>query len=222
MRWYCTTTGEESVCSLFWESFWPSHLCTGSSQWLISIKRQTTRFLPKPLLSRSHFCTTNDVWRNKQMETKTISDFYRLQESILFCQLRYTLKNPQGLFRPWQTLKTIFGSIREYRYLGKSRYCRIISRIKQGCVLSHFLFILGIDYILHRCINYRIPIKKEKRIADIEFTYNISLFKSDKRKLTQWLDVVGEKALRFGLKINDSKTKSVSVTGSPLGYRIGF
>ena len=82
---------------------------------------------------------------------------------------------------------------------------------KRGCVLSPFLFVLAVCYILHDCTGLGKQIGKTEQLDDLEFADDITLMESNKTKFKNLLSSVRENAGRHGLKINNEKTKSMAV-----------
>ena len=97
---------------------------------------------------------------------------------------------------------------------GYIRYFCIMSGVKQGCILSPFLFALVPDFILANCTGFGIQIGEGKQLADLDFADDIALMESNKTKLQDLLDTIRENAGRHGLKINTEKTKIMATTNS--------
>ena len=84
--------------------------------------------------------------------------------------------------------------------------------VKQGCVLSPFLFLLGIDFIMKETT------KEGKRgirwtlmdvLEDLDFADDIVLLASRYVDIQDKTDVMAEKANRIGLDVNIDKTKVI-------------
>ena len=104
---------------------------------------------------------------------------------------------------------------------GNTRYFRIMSGVKHGCVLSPLLFVLVIDYVLRDCTGFSIQIGEAKKLADLDFADDIAMMERNKAKLQDLLNTIRENARRLGLKINTEKTKSMATTNSPLDMKCG-
>ena len=82
-------------------------------------------------------------------------------------------------------------------------WIKIISGVKQGCNMSGFLFLLLLDWVMHKCVHGRstgIRWNFMNRLEDLEFADNISLVSSkfeDMQKKTNKLEEITSKT---GLK----------------------
>ena len=102
------------------------------------------------------------------------------------------------------------------------RYFRIMSGVKQGCVLSPLLFVLVLYYVLRDCTGFGIQIGEAKKLADLDFADDIALMERNKAKLQDLLNTIRENTSRLGLKINTEKTKSMATTDSSLDMKCGY
>ena len=104
---------------------------------------------------------------------------------------------------------------------GQTRFFRIMSGVKQGCVLSPLLFVIVIDYILRSTSTDGIQLNPETRLSDVDFADDIAVLESCKQRLQELLDKVRERGGHVGLKINNEKTKCMATTDSPLSITCG-
>ena len=68
-----------------------------------------------------------------------------------------------------KTQNTVFGPKKELLDI------RIMSSVRQGCILSPILFVLVFDYILFDCTGFGIQTGEGKRLADLDFSDDIVL-----------------------------------------------
>ena len=98
---------------------------------------------------------------------------------------------------------------------GTTRFFKIMSGVRQGCVLSPFLFVIIMDYILRRNSGYGVKVSS-KQLCDLDFADDVVLLEDSKQRLQQLLDAITENAENVGLSINVEKSKSMSIRSSPL------
>ena len=98
---------------------------------------------------------------------------------------------------------------------GDTRLFKIMSGVKQGCVLSPFLFVIVIDYILRQSSGIGVKISK-RQISDLDFVNNVVLLEEAKLRLQLLLDSIDEKPEKMGLAVNVCKKKSMAKSDSPL------
>ena len=98
---------------------------------------------------------------------------------------------------------------------GDTRFFKIMSGVKQGCVLKPFLFVIVMDYILRQSSGIGVKISS-RQISDLDFTDDVVLLEEAKLRLQLLLDAIDEKAEKMGLAVNVSKTKSMATSYSPL------
>ena len=90
----------------------------------------------------------------------------------------------------------------------------ILSGVKQGCILSPFLFTIVIDFVLRRSMEnetYGIP-WRNKRLCDLDFADDIALLSENKDTLQEMTNALDQNAQRVGLHISSNKTKSMSIS----------
>lgn len=86
--------------------------------------------------------------------------------------------------------------------------------VKQGCVLSPFLFLLGIDWIMKQTTDdarrgLRLTIFRS--LEDLDFADDIVLLSQKQTDMQAKTTVLAEKALSIGLKVSKKKTKHMRV-----------
>jgi len=97
---------------------------------------------------------------------------------------------------------------------GNSEYFNIVTGARQGCILSPFLFLLVIYFIMTKTIDdtrHGIQWNNQQHLTDLDFADDIVLIAktfSELDDLTRRLSTEGSKV---GLKISDEKTKSMHV-----------
>ncbi|XP_065557713.1 uncharacterized protein LOC136025660 [Artemia franciscana] len=97
---------------------------------------------------------------------------------------------------------------------------KVMSGVRQGCVLSPLLFILVVDYIFRQINGHGILIAG-KLLQDVNIADDVGLIEADKHKLQVFLKKAEEKAEQFRQHINPPKTKAMSVCSSPLEIQLG-
>ena len=98
---------------------------------------------------------------------------------------------------------------------GTTRFFKIMSGVRQGCVLSPMLFIVIMDNALRFASGYGVKVSN-KQLFDLDFADDFVLLEESKERLQQLLDTITENADNVGLKINIDKSKSMAITTSPL------
>ena len=131
------------------------------------------------------------------------------------------MENPQILWNtPPKIVELIIALYKETECCvrtenGVTRYFKIMTGVKQGCVLSPLLFTIVMDYVLRQSTGYGVNVNS-KQLADLDFADDIVLLEDAKDRLQLLFDEISEKALEVGLSINVDKSKSMSTSGSPL------
>ncbi|XP_065565740.1 uncharacterized protein LOC136030600 [Artemia franciscana] len=98
---------------------------------------------------------------------------------------------------------------------GKSRIFPILSRVKQGCVLSPLLGTLVIKYI-SRSIESTGLRPHDRLISYLNFDDDIAILDTCKTRLQELLSNIQQKVDGFRLKVNVSKIKGVATSDSPM------
>ena len=93
---------------------------------------------------------------------------------------------------------------------GKTGWFDIKSGVRQGCVMSGFLFLLVIDWVMRKTLsegNTGIRWRFNKKLDDLDFTDDLALLSSTRRQLQLKNKRLSNASKRTGLKINITKTK---------------
>ena len=86
----------------------------------------------------------------------------------------------------------------------------VTTRVKQGCILSPFLFLLGIDWVMNSVINGKrrgIRWTLTSLLEDLDFADDIALLSHRHQDMQAKIDEMTRKAAEIGLKISTKKTK---------------
>ena len=82
---------------------------------------------------------------------------------------------------------------------GTTRFFKIMSGLRQGCVLSPMLFIIIMDYALRFASGYGVKVNN-KQLFDLDFADDVVLLEESKERLQQLLDTITENAENVGAK----------------------
>ena len=74
------------------------------------------------------------------------------------------------------------------------------------CVLSPFLFVIVMDYILRQSSGIGVKISS-RQISDLDFADDVFLLEEAKLRLQLLLDAIDEKAEKMGLAVNVRKKR---------------
>ena len=85
-----------------------------------------------------------------------------------------------------------------------------MSGVRQGCIISLFLFVIVMDYILRRNSGYGVNVSS-KQLYDLDFADDVVLLEDSKQRLQQLFDAITQNAENVGLSINVDKSKSMSI-----------
>ena len=70
---------------------------------------------------------------------------------------------------------------------GYTEFLEIVSGVRQGCILSPFLFIIVIDFVMCRTMDkpeYGIVWQKQNRLTDLDFADDLAILAEELRKRT--------------------------------------
>ena len=109
----------------------------------------------------------------------------------------------------------IMGSIRYSKcaiidWGGRTGWFDIKSGVRQGCVMSGFLFLIAIDWVKRKTFregNTGIRWRFTEELEDLDFTDDLALLSSTRRQLQLKNERLSNASKGTGLKINITKTK---------------
>ena len=94
----------------------------------------------------------------------------------------------------------------------RSWFC-IKSGVEQGCVLSPFILIILMEFVLRstgKAIgDHGIKLRGKKTLLDFDYAGDLSILDKRLSKTNEFVDVLQVQGARRGLKINLKKTKSI-------------
>ena len=100
---------------------------------------------------------------------------------------------------------------------GLTNWFEVKSGVKQGCVMSGFLFLLVVDWIMSQAVkdnNTGIRWNMMEQLEDLDFADDIALLASHWNQLQRKLNRIKQYGDQTGLRINISKTKSMCVNAN--------
>ena len=96
-----------------------------------------------------------------------------------------------------------------------SKPVEINTGVRQGCILSPTLFLVVLDWVMHKAAtNTGIPWKVFQQMEDLDFADDICLLSNTSSKMQTKLNKIAEVSSKVGLKINTKKTKFITVNGN--------
>ena len=89
----------------------------------------------------------------------------------------------------------------------------IVSGVRQGCILSPFLFLIVIDYIMKKSMtDASFGIRwKQNLLTDLDFADDLALLGTSPAELQNMTDSLQRNAEKVGLRISYEKTKTMGV-----------
>uniref|UniRef100_A0A915JGU3 Reverse transcriptase domain-containing protein n=1 Tax=Romanomermis culicivorax TaxID=13658 RepID=A0A915JGU3_ROMCU len=96
---------------------------------------------------------------------------------------------------------------------GNTSYFGIDSGLRQRCILSPFLFLLVIDYIMRKAMNqdkFRILWQEPNRLMDLDFVDDIALLGA-RKKIMEDMTSLEQEAAKIGLRISGNEMKIMRI-----------
>ena len=88
----------------------------------------------------------------------------------------------------------------------------------KGCILSPFLFIIVIDFVMRRTMDkpeYSIVWHKQNRLTDLDFADDIAMMAEETKVCQEMTTKLEEHSAQVGLNISREKTKVMQITQRP-------
>ncbi|XP_019618826.1 PREDICTED: uncharacterized protein LOC109465826 [Branchiostoma belcheri] len=104
---------------------------------------------------------------------------------------------------------------------GTTDFFNIITGVRQGCILSPFLFLITIDFVLRKTTGdgkEGIRWREESRLADLDFADDLALLSENNQGLQHLTTKLETSSGKVGLRVSSEKTKAMEVgnhTGQP-------
>lgn len=130
---------------------------------------------------------------------------------------------------PLKLLNIVMGLYTEARcqvvHRGKlGEWFTVRSGVRQGCVLSPFLFLLVLDWVMRKVNNTKCGISwtMSERLEDLDFADDICLMSQTANDMEQKLRQLVKYGEQVGLKVNVAKTKLMRINVSrPCSFEVG-
>ena len=97
---------------------------------------------------------------------------------------------------------------------GATEFFEVLSGVKQGCILSTFLFLLVIDFAMNEVTNiapFGIKWNNKDTLQDLDFADDLALIDTSITNLQLTTNALENIASSLGLKISTTKTKLMSI-----------
>ena len=94
----------------------------------------------------------------------------------------------------------------------QSHAFEVKSGVRQGCILSPTIFLIVIDYIMHKLSNEKgIKWNLNERLTDLCFADDLCLMSCTVQDMQTNTNILNQEAKKFGLNINQKKTKIMNI-----------
>ena len=100
---------------------------------------------------------------------------------------------------------------------GRTGWFEVKSGVKQGCVMSGFLFLLVIDWMMRRTVAHAgtgIRWKITTMLADIDFAGDLAIILSTNTQIKKKIDHLNRNGKGTGLKISTTKIKLMRISAN--------
>ena len=100
----------------------------------------------------------------------------------------------------------------------------IITGVRQGCILSPFLFLMVVDFVMKKALSrpeYGVKWKEHGRLMDLDFADDIALLAEDRNTLQNMTNDLDSGSTKVGLRISCEKTKTMTISGDGFPLVIG-
>jgi len=101
---------------------------------------------------------------------------------------------------------------------GYTEFFEIVPGVRLGCILSPFLFIVVIDFVMCRTMDkleYGIFWQKQNRLMDLDFADHIAILAEAENVCQEMTTKLEEQSAQVGLNISREKTKVMGITQRP-------
>ncbi|XP_078671992.1 uncharacterized protein LOC144911640 [Branchiostoma floridae x Branchiostoma belcheri] len=112
------------------------------------------------------------------------------------------------------TLLSIPGKVCVRTEGGTTDFFNIITGVRQGCILSPFLFLITIDFVLRKTTGdgkEGIRWREESRLADLDFADDLALLSENNQGLQHLTTKLETSSGKVGLRVSSEKTKAMEV-----------
>jgi hypothetical protein len=97
---------------------------------------------------------------------------------------------------------------------GATEFFPIETGVRQGCVLSPFLFLLALDFVMRQAIDHQkcgLPWGPMGQLADLDFADDVALLGPTQHDLVNMTAALEQEAAKIGLRVSGSKTRVMRV-----------